>query len=427
VNDSQKVYEIRCPVHGFILLNEWERTIIEQAPFQRLRRIKQLGWTDYVYPGAVHTRFEHSLGVMYVAALLYESIVRQSEDVLISEFSYNENGLERHKQLVRLAALLHDLGHGPFSHAAEDLLPVRDGTAERYRHEEYSAAIIRSELKNVIEDHPYNRARYGFTVDDITALIHGESKGEHALFWRDVVRGQLDADRMDYLLRDSLHAGVSYGKFDLHRLIGTIVAVPGNEGIGLRLGITEGGWHAAESLVIARYLMFTQVYFHKTRVAYDIHLHGAMKEILPQGIFPKPDPVGIKEFLKWDDWRVLGLLSNGAGGEHGQRLRDRNHFRNIYHTKDTPSLEEIKQLDIIRKDLGALVAAEGSGAASWYKAGKLDIPVLSDVTDRITEPLSKRSKVVAAMTPNNQILLYARREDVPQAMERLKNLFGGEE
>ncbi len=77
-------------------------------------------------------------------------------------------------------------------------------------------------------------------MDDVAALIHGESKGEHALFWRDVVRGQLDADRMDYLLRDSLHAGVSYGKFDLHRLVGTVTAVPGNEGIGLRLGSQRG-------------------------------------------------------------------------------------------------------------------------------------------------------------------------------------------
>ena len=420
-------YEIRCPVHGFIRLNDWERTIIDQPPFQRLRRIKQLGWTDYVYPGAVHTRFEHSLGVMHVATLLYESIVHQSEDVLKSQLKYDDNGLDRHKRLVRLAALLHDLGHGPFSHAAEDLFPVPDGGRERYSHEEYSASIIRSELKDAIENHPYNQANYRITADEIAALIHGESKGEHALFWRDVVRGQLDADRMDYLLRDSLHAGVSYGRFDLHRLVGTIVAVPGNEGAGLRLGITEGGWHAAESLVIARYLMFTQVYFHKTRVAYDLHLHRALKEILPGGTFPKPDQTGIREFLKWDDWKVLGLLSNGAGGEHGRRLRERDHFRNIYHTPETPSLEDLGQLERVRADLGELVKAEGSGAASWYKAGKLDIPVLSDLRERITEPLSKRSKVVSAMSPNNQILLYARREDVPQAKERLKNLRGGQE
>jgi uncharacterized protein len=420
------MYEIRCPVHGFIRLNDWERAIVDQSPFQRLRRIKQLAWTDYVYPGAVHTRFEHSLGVMYVATQVYESIVRQSKDVLISQLAYTEHGLERHKQLVRLAALLHDLGHGPFSHAAEDLLPFREGSSERYRHEEYSAAIIRSQLRDVIENHPHNRASYGFTVDDVAALIHGESKGEHALFWRDVVRGQLDADRMDYLLRDSLHAGVSYGKFDLHRLVGTITAVPGNEGIGLRLGITEGGWHAAESLVIARYLMFTQVYFHKTRVAYDLHLLGALKEILPGGTLPRPDEAGIEEFLKWDDWKVLGLLSNGAGGEHGRRLRERDHFRSVYHTTETPSLEELEELENVRKELGGLVIAEGNGAASWYKTGKLDIPVLSDVRNRITEPLSKRSKVVAAMSPNNQVLLYVRPEDVPEAKDRLKALFGGE-
>ena len=122
----QRNYEFRCPVHGFITLSDWEREIVSQPAFQRLRRIR----TDQVYPGAMHTRFEHSLGVMHVATAMYEGIVRASRDVPERELKFDAAGLERDRILVRLTALLHDVGHAPFSHAAEDLFrstkPQRD-------------------------------------------------------------------------------------------------------------------------------------------------------------------------------------------------------------------------------------------------------------------------------------------------------------
>ena len=110
MNHDQFVCEIRCPVHGFIGLTELERDIVNHADFQRLRRIKQLGWTDYIYPGASHTRFEHSLGVMHLASRLYEAVVRSSEDTLKEGFKYTDAGLARDWQIVRLAALLHYIG-----------------------------------------------------------------------------------------------------------------------------------------------------------------------------------------------------------------------------------------------------------------------------------------------------------------------------
>src|ERR1700756_1886051 len=118
-------YEFRCPVHGFITLDEWEREIISQAPFQRLRRIRQLAWTDQVYPGAMHTRFEHSLGVMHLATKLYDSIVERSGTLLQDFYGYDDAGFRRDRALVRLAALLHDVGHSPFSHAGEEVFPFR--------------------------------------------------------------------------------------------------------------------------------------------------------------------------------------------------------------------------------------------------------------------------------------------------------------
>jgi HD superfamily phosphohydrolase len=414
MTDAHKTYEIRCPVHGFIRLNDWEWNVIAQPAFQRLRRIRQLAWTDYVYPGAMHTRFEHSLGVMHTATMLYDSIVRNSAQLLKSELAYNEAGFERDRQLVRFASLLHDVGHAPFSHAAEDLFPERS-SGERYVHEDYSVAIIASELRSAIEEHPLN-SNYSLHAEEITALIKGDASARKTVFWRDLITSQMDADRMDYLLRDSYHAGVQYGKFDLHRLINTIMAIPFQDK-DPRLGISEGGIHAAEGLVLARYFMFTQVYFHKTRVAYDVHLRRAMKELLSGGHFPRPIGAELKEFLRWEDWKVLGLLNGGSGGENGERIRSRNHFRQVFHTPEAPATEDVEQLHKMKTKLGTLVAAEESAGKSWYKTGPLDIPVLSDIGKNIVAPLSKHSSVVASMKPNNQVFLYVKPENVPKATQ----------
>lgn len=414
MSDAHKTYEIRCPVHGFIRLNNWEWNVISQLAFQRLRRIRQLAWTDYVYPGAMHTRFEHSLGVMHTATMLYDSIVRSSAELLKSELTYNAAGFERDRQLVRFAALLHDVGHAPFSHAAEELFPDR-GSGGKYVHEDYSVAIIESKLRSAIEDHPLN-SNYSLRVEEITALIKGGSNARKTVFWRDLVTSQMDADRMDYLLRDSYHAGVQYGKFDLHRLINTIKAIPFLDK-DPRLGISEGGVHAAEGLVLARYFMFTQVYFHKTRVAYDVHLRAAMKQFLPGGHFPRPVGTELDEFLRWEDWKVLGLLNAGGGGEDGDRIRSRNHFRQVFHTPESPATEDVEQLQEMKLKLGALVVAEEPAEKSWYKTGPLDIPVLGDIGTNIVSPLSKHSSVVANMKPNNQVFLYVKPEDVQRAKQ----------
>jgi HD superfamily phosphohydrolase len=416
VTNLHRQYEIRCPIHGFITLNSWEKEIISQPAFQRLRRIRQLAWTDQVYPGAMHTRFEHSLGVMHTASLLYSAIRHASSDVLQNELGYKEEGLNRDLQLVRLAALLHDVGHAPFSHASESLFPEQED-GKRYKHENYSAAIVRTELRSAIEDHPLNVTNYGFAAEDIAALLDGSTSAKQRLFWRDLIDGQMDADRMDYLLRDSFHAGVQYGKYDLNRVVNTVRAIPGARGRAPRLGISEGGWHAAEGLVLARYFMFTQVYFHKTRVAYDVHLKGALEELLPNRQFPSPNGEHLKEFLAWDDWKVLGLLVNGQGGEHGTRLACRDHYRLAYGSPEISSEADLCLVENIKKKLGDLVVAEEESAKSWYKTGRPDIPVVSNVDPGTVLPLSKYSHVVLNMKPNNQVLLYVRPEEAEKANE----------
>lgn len=422
--NPHRVYEIRCPVHGFVSLNDWEREIIAQPAYQRLRRIRQLAWTDQVYPGAMHTRFEHSLGVMHTAGLLYDAIVRNSREILNQELGYDEAGFPRNRQLVRLAALLHDVGHSPFSHASEELFPFeRDGA--RYVHEQYSAAIVRGPLKDVIENHKLNQGNYAFKADDIASLLEGSAEAKHGIFWRDLITGQMDADRMDYLLRDSHHTGVQYGRFDLHRLINTVSAIPGAEGRPPRIGIDEGGWHAAEALVLARYFMFTQVYFHKTRVAYDIHLKGAMQELLPDGHFPKPTPEELDQFLLWDDWRVLGLLADGKGGDHGARLAKRDHFRMIYQTSEIQTENDRLKLAKVKEALGDLLVAEMPAGKSWYKTGVTDIPVYQREGRQGVLPLSQYSSVVRNIGKNDQVLFYCRPENKTAADKKVKEATDG--
>ena len=415
--DPHRIYEIRCPVHGFVPFNDWEREIISQPAFQRLRRIRQLAWTDLIYPGAMHTRFEHSLGVMHTATLLYDSIVQKSRAVLVEQRAYTDEGLQRDRQLVRLAALLHDVGHPPFSHSAEDLFPERDCGSKRFAHEAYSAAIIRGELRGAIEDHSLNQ-NTELTADKIAALIEGSAAAKRSLFWRGLISGHLDADRMDYLLRDSHHIGVHYGRFDFRRLISSVVAIRGEGTESPRLGIEEGGWHAAEALVLARYFMFTQVYFHKTRVAYDWHMREALKVMLLGGHFPKPVGAELKEFLKWDDWRVLGLLASGEGGEDGKRIAERNHYREIYHTPEVCDEKDLSDLEVVKVKLGDLLRAEVTAKKSWYKPSEPDIPVYSRVRAPHVQPLSKYSKVIAGMKENNQFLLYVDAAAKEEALKR---------
>jgi HD superfamily phosphohydrolase len=279
-------------------------------------------------------------------------------------------------------------------------------------------------MADVINDHPLN-ANYGLTADNIADLLQGRSTASTAIFWRELIDGQMDADRMDYLQRDSLHAGVQYGHFDLKRILATVDVLPGDKGQAPRIGISEGGWHAAESLVLARYFMFTQVYFHKTRVAFDYHLREALKELLPGGRFPEPTSDGLADFEKWDDWRVLGLLAAGEGGEHGGRLVRRDHYREVFHTPESPNVEDLAKLDKVRDKLGNLIATEESAEKSWYKTGNPDIPVKSERHLRRIAPLSEYSSIVGNLRANRQVLVYAKPDQSEEARKAVEAALGG--
>ncbi len=332
---TKLTHELRDPVHQFVRFDDQERRVIDSAPVQRLRHIHQLATTYLVYPGATHRRFEHSLGVMELAGRVFD-VITHPENVLpeIAEAIPEIRDTKRlpyWRQILRMAALCHDLGHIPFSHAAEhELLP------EEWSHERLSVELIRSDLMCDV----WQRAVPPMVADLIAKVAVGQKKlaKEEFSTWEAilseiVVSDAFGVDRMDYLLRDSLHCGVAYGRFDHHRLIDTLRVLPrGDDSEEPTLGIEEGGMHAAESLLLARYFMFRQVYFHRVRRAYDVHLKDFLKLWLPGGSYN----VKLKDHMEMTDNQVtVGITdaasdANSPAHDPARRLRNREHFRVLW-------------------------------------------------------------------------------------------------
>lgn len=338
--------EIRDPIHVFVRLADSEQAIIDSRPFQRLRYIHQLALTYQVYPGATHRRFEHSLGVMELASRIFDVITdpaRLETDTARQVVPGDRDELGYWRRVLRAAALFHDVGHLPFSHAAEHLLP--DGFSD---HEEFSRAHILSE--------PMREVWLGTTpplrAEDVASVAIEPHEGERLDPWtailNEIITGRVfGADRMDYLLRDSHHAGVAYGRFDHYRLIDTLRILrpprqgPEEERRGSgsespELGITKGGLQVAESLLLARYSMFTQVYYHRTRRVYDIHLADFLAQWLDGARFSAE----LERHLAVADDTVLAAIHQAAeqtGARHAmlrelaRRLVDRSaRFKTLY-------------------------------------------------------------------------------------------------
>lgn len=231
---------IRDPLHGFMGFSEDEIKLIDTEAFGRLRRIKQLSHAYVVYPSAVHTRFEHSLGAAHVAGRMCDELHLEAEQ----------------KRLVRLAVLLHDVGHGPFSHLFEDVLGwINPGVGDI--HERVSRLIIQNdgEIGDILGD----------DGERVVELLDGRAAGGMPLL-QQVVSSGLDADKLDYLRRDSHHIGADYGLFDLERILYSLRATPGP---GPSLAVDVKGRESLENYRIARYLMHAQVYEHHAHLAAD--------------------------------------------------------------------------------------------------------------------------------------------------------------
>ena len=312
---------IKDPVHGYIEVEDFALALLDSQALQRLRYIKQLGFSYLVYPGANHTRFEHSLGTMFLA------------DVASNRFGLSED----EHTLVVAAALLHDIGHGPFSHASEPLM-------EKFLHRTHDdiALIVDERVGSLLCDR-------GIDPDELCAIV----KGNHSL--SQIIHGDLDVDRMDYLLRDAYYTGAPYGSVDAQRLIRHLIQT--SEGTVL----DENGVNAAESLLIARTLMRPAVYYHHVsrigecmfQLSVLEHLKSEKKEAC-QRLFHMDDSTCMHE---------LSNSENPVARDLALRLYERRLYkRAIYAGRDrvsTPQFESGVPLEKCREFAAKIASNAG--------------------------------------------------------------------
>lgn len=318
--------QIRDPVHGFVCLREKEAKLLNTPIIQRLRGIKQLAMANLVYPGAVHTRFDHTLGVTHVAGQMAKAL------------NLDEDAIE----LIRYAAMLHDIGHGPFSHVSENVLEqfanrgcLKPDQKKEKIHEIITAMLIKTnpEISKIISPND---------CENISELL-GNGHGEP--IYRSIVSGPLDADKQDYLLRDSYFCGVKYGVFDLHQLHRSLVSF--GEDYNHLLMLKPDGIHAAEQYILAKYYLTTNVYRHKVRLITDQMIVRAIilgiekdeiEELRRLYSFDNSENF-TENYIGWDDARFVDEF--GKKAQYGRskcydilnRLTQRRLFKRIFQAR----------------------------------------------------------------------------------------------
>ena len=378
-------YEVRCPLHRSIPFDESERAVIDHPYFQRLRAISQLGFAHLVYPGATHTRFSHALGVMHLAGRIFDRISAGSPHLFATEF--DPETLAYCRRIVRLAGLLHDLGHLPFSHAFEPLLPAveklelprkwfsrMDGNRQA-RHEDYSVAIVRALAAD-------SQALFSEEeAQDISALIHDEvlptprltgGNAGQSLYplLKQIISGEIDADRMDYLRRDAHFAGVTYGNFDLDRLIQGLSCIPTTDGIALALDYNA--LFTYENYLMARFHMAMQVYFHQTLLPFDYFLHQAVKE----GEIVIPLDGGLESVLDAREDVVLSKLYSARDKRWCSRIVRRRPAARLYRLDgDWDEGKKRRILEaLIREGIDPIFIREERRLSNLGAGGEPDVP-----------------------------------------------------
>ncbi|HJJ56145.1 MAG TPA: HD domain-containing protein [Methanocorpusculum sp.] len=332
---------IKDPVHGYITVPEDILPFIDSKPLQRLRNIHQMGFAYLVYPGSHHTRFEHSVGTMHLASQLCQHLEFDQYDTL----------------MVCCAAILHDIGHGPYSHTSELFI---QGYNTKYSHDDISTQLTQPDLAELLEKNEIN-------PKDIADLVSGHHK------YSGIIHGDLDVDRMDYLLRDAYFTGAPYGNFDVQRLINSF-----ERGIysSDTLVINESGLSSAEALLITRTLMGASVYYHHVcRIAECMFILAA------QNHFDSNDLVSIQQFIEMDDLQATTTLLNSSNPitrDLMQRLRTRNLYkRAISVSRDRININNIPRT---RDELNKVQESIADQAGVDLNEVILDVPpLLNDI------------------------------------------------
>ncbi len=414
---SQRWGEIKDPVHGYIYINKTEKDIVDSFPMQRLHRLRQLAGAEYVYPGANHTRFEHSIGTMYLAQ-------RLTENSNLSQYLSKEEA-----QMIRFAALLHDVGHGPFSHVFEHLLEkFLDKT-----HEEMTVWVVKeSELGGILE-------KSGYDAEAVAKLATGSLCRRGKMFMDQVIQSAVDVDKLDFIVRDTYHTGAEYGNVDVFRLIHMLDVLDES------LAVDSGALSALESFILARIESFKSIYFHRVSRAAQIMLAMAMekaKDDIGLVSFKSPD-----EYLAFNDYTVWTMLKLCEKSRKIMENLERRRllkcaYDQTFHVKDQ-TISKLFSTEEIRNEMRDKIAEKADvnpqfvvidvptlPSVPYHHSALLEpmeIPIFHKTKDgeKVPQRLSEISRIFEALRGFiNVIRVYTEEKHRPQVSEAATKVLG---
>lgn len=414
---------VRDPLYGFVGITKREDRILDSYAIQRLARIKQLAHTYIVYPSAVHTRLEHALGTLNIAGRMCDELGLNREE----------------KQVVRAAALLHDAGHGPYSHLFEEVMRFVNG--EDFSHENVTRLIV--------EHDPAVRRALGGLRENVLQVLEGDS------LLSDIISSSLDADKMDYLRRDSYHTGVAYGIFDLERVVRTVCRI--RESDRDYVAIEEKGREALESYRLARYSMHTQVYEHHTRlIADDMFLRSVISAIndgqFPREYFDASDPAKfLPKYMELDDNSIEHYILRNVKGMSRELIADVRARKLLKRAYELPLTREgvanpiqreklinMRKNDVRKSeeeiasksgvDPGRLIVHLQSISIKLYERfeqsiGRKEKPILIKKRDGSISSLDEESPISASMTPIRRLYVFCPEKEVEAAKKAAEGIF----
>ena len=339
---------IKDPIHGYVRISQTERSVIDTEPVQRLKRIRQLAGSEFVYPAANHTRFEHVIGAMHLAGTLAEALPVD---------------LPRHqREQLRLAALLHDIGHGPFSHVFEPLLAKYLNKS----HEDFVPWLVKeTDIAEKLE-------AAGFDASSLGRLAIGKLTNRKRAYLDQIISSSVDVDKMDYVVRDSFHTGAGYGSFDVHRLLYAMDIIDNG------LSVDGSAVATLESFLLARFESFRTIYFHKASRAVQIMMVRALEVARDElGLL---DFDGPEDYLKLDDYKVWTELKECKKSRkimqdlEARRLLKCAYERTLFSREELVS--NVISNDQVRADIERQIARKARVA--WEDV-IIDVPTLPSV------------------------------------------------